>query len=301
MNFISPVQALWISVFVTSVYPVAGKFAVGIISPSLLMISATAAAVLFFAPWLTKNKMWGRYFKKDVFFSFCMIGLFGTALPYLCFFIALKYTTPANAAILNQIEVVYSLILTSIFLRERPSPKQLSGTTFVICGVLLILFANNFSIMWRGDLIILCSVWMFQASHIFAKKLPKNLPPQFISAGRAMFACVWSAPSALVLSNFDFDVLTFNFGWKLFLIVLYMGVVNYAAGNACWYKAIRNMDLSKATGVILCYPAITYIISAFSGFDGFNFKQIAGLILAFFGAYLITNIIKRKKNEISIV
>lgn len=80
-----------------------------------------------------------------------------------------------------------------------------------------------------------------------------------------------------------------------------MGVVNYAAGNACWYKAIRNMDLSKATGVILCYPAITYIISAFSGFDGFNFKQIAGLILAFFGAYLITNIIKRKKNEISIV
>jgi drug/metabolite transporter (DMT)-like permease len=301
MKSVSPVQALWISVFVTAVYPVAGKFAVGVISPSLLMISATAAAVLFFAPQLTKNKLWGRYFKKDVFFSFCMIGLLGTALPYLCFFIALKYTTPANAAILNQIEVVYSLILTSIFLRERPSSKQLFGTALVICGVALILLSGRFSIMWRGDLIILCSVWMFQSSHIFVKKLPKDLPPYFISAGRAIFACAWSVPAAFILAGFDFNVSTFNFGGRLFLIVLYTGVINYAVSNVFWYKAIRNIDLSKATAVILCYPGITYIISAAAGFDVFNFRKIAGLILAFAGAYLVTHIIKRGENEISAV
>jgi len=302
MKSLNPVQALWFSVLITGIYPVAGKFAVGVISPSLLLLCSTALAVLFFAPWLTKNKLWGRYFKKDTFLLFCMMGSFGTALPFLLIFIALVYTTPANAAILNQIEVVYSLILAAIFLGERPTGKQLLGTALVVCGVLIILTGERFSIRWKGDLIVICTVWMFQMSHIFAKKLPADLPPRAISAGRALFAFVFSLPIMFVLKKFSFDVNTFVPGWKLIGILFYMGIINYAIGNAAWYKAIRNMDLSKATAVILCYPVITYGVSVMLGTDTLNFTQAAGLILALGGAYLVTHIIRKgKKNETGVV
>ena len=302
MKSLNPVQALWFAVLVTGVYPVAGKLAAGIISPSLLLLCATAMAVLFFTPWLTKNKLWGRYFHRDTFPLFCMIGLFGTALPFLLMLIALTYTTPANAAILNQVEVIYSLILTAVLLGERPTAKQLLGTALVVSGVLMILLGERFSIRWKGDLIVICTVWMFQLSHIFAKKLPADLQPQFITAGRSMFAFVWSLPIMLVLRKFGFDINTFVPGWKLAGILFYMGIINYAVGNAAWYKAIRNMDLSKATAVILSYPVITYCVSVMLGIDTLNLSQLAGLALALSGAYLVTHIIrKEKKNEISTV
>jgi drug/metabolite transporter (DMT)-like permease len=298
MDKTPPLQALWISVLVTGAYPVAGKFAAGIISPSLLLLCSTAAAVLFWAPWVSKNKMWGAFFRRDTFLPFCMIGLMGTALPFLLIFIALQYTTPANAAILNQTEAVYSLLLTAVFLRERPTPKQLLGTALVIGGVSVILLGGKFSPQWKGDVIVLCTVWMFQISHIFAKKLPENLPPQLLSTGRALFAFVWSLPIALILYRFNFDISAFKPGWPLALLLFYMGVVNYAVGNAFWYKAIRSMDLSKATAVILCYPVVTYLLSALAGMDKFVLGRTAGLALALSGAYLITITIKKgNKNE----
>jgi drug/metabolite transporter (DMT)-like permease len=304
MYNVSPVKALWIAVFVTGLYPVAGKFAVGLISPSLLLIISTFTAVVWYGPWLTKNKLWRRFFDKDTFLPFCMVGFMGTALPFLCIFIALRYTTPANSAILNQAEAVYSLILTAVFLRERPAAKQLLGTALILAGVVIILFNGNFAVRWKGDIIVLCTVWMFQVSHIFAKKLPKDLEPRLISAGRALFACVFSVPIAVVLSFFSPDVWVFAPDAKTWGLLFYMGFINYAFGNAMWYTAIRNMDLSKATAVVLCYPVVTYLVSVLTGLDVLDIRQTAGLTLALSGAYLVTHIIKKgrkERNEISVI
>jgi len=289
---LSPVRALWASLFITALYPIAGKLAVGGVSPSLLLLFGTAIAVLFYLPMVTKQKLWPLFFRKDILASFAVIGLFGTALPFLLIFIALKYTTPSNSAILNQVEVIYSLILTWIFLGERPTGKQLAGTALVVSGVVLILLNESFTIRWKGDLIVIFTVWMFQVSHIFVKKLPQGLSTQFMAFGRAVFGFLWSIPLALLL-YYHGEQFVCVINWKTVCIILYLGLLNYATGNSLWYTAIRNMDLSKATAVILSYPVFTYIFSVMLGLDKIHLYQTLGLALALSGAYLVTNIIKK--------
>ncbi len=298
---IAPLQALWASLFVTAIYPIVGKFATGYVSPSLILLFGTLITVLYYTPWLTRNNMWRRFLDKKVFKNLLVVGLFGTALPFLLILIALNYTTPGNAAILNQVEVVYSLILTAIFLKERPTAMQIFGTLMVVTGVALILFSEGFSVHLKGDLIVIATVWMFQVSHIAAKKLPADLQPNFISAGRALFGFFWTIPLTAVLVFFI--PMKFSFSWPTLGIIFYMGLINYGIGNALWYRAIRNMDLSKATAVILSYPVLTYIFSVIAGLDKINMMQITGLILALMGAYTVTSIIKKgnKKNEISAI
>ncbi len=290
----TPVQSLWFSLFITAFYPVVGKYAVGVLSPIALLLCGTFIAVLFFARWLTKEKLWGRFFKKDVFAKFAVVGLFGTALPYILILLALRYTTPTNSAILNQTEAIYSLILAAIFLHEKPTAKQLFGTGLIICGVVLTLFNDNFAVRWKGDLIVLGTVWMFQISHIAAKKLPADLTPAFLTAGRSLFSFFWCLPLWLLLYLFGADT-GMTFSYKSVTVLIYFGAINYVLGNLTWYKAIRNMDLSKATAVILSYPAFTYLISVFSGYDKFGFYQTAGLILALSGAYMVTSVIRKAK------
>ena len=81
---------------------------------------------------------------------------------------------------------------------------------------------------------------------------------------------------------------------KSFLIILYLGAIFNTFGNMFWYRAIRNMDLAKATAVILSYPVFTYMISVALGMEKIAAWQIAGLCFALSGAYLLTRVIRGK-------
>lgn len=284
---LSPVQALWLALFITAGSPIAGKFSVGYMSPSFILLAGTLTTLVLYAPWLTKHKMWGRLLDKDIRFRLSVMGLFGTALPFMLLLLALRWTTPSNSAILNQAESVYSLIFAFLFLRERPSLKQIAGTVMVVAGAVLILAVNGYTPMWKGDLIVIGTVWMFQVSHIAAKKLPADISVDFITAARGFYGFLWSAVLALAALPLGMEI-SFKPSAVSAAALFYIAVFVYTLRNKFWYQAIRNMPLAKATAVILSYPVFTYILSVATGFDKIQLYQAAGLALALGGAYMVT-------------
>ncbi|MBO4674680.1 MAG: EamA family transporter, partial [Elusimicrobiaceae bacterium] len=104
----SPLTAAWICWAIVGLSPIMGKYAVGIVSPALLVFLATCIGVLYFTPWITTNHKWGELLNVKMWGKFLFIGTFGTALPFTISLIALHYTTPGNAAILQQSELLYS-------------------------------------------------------------------------------------------------------------------------------------------------------------------------------------------------
>lgn len=284
---LSPVQALWLALFITAGSPIAGKFSVGYMSPSFILLAGTLTTLALYAPWLTKHKMWGRLVDKDIRFRLSVMGLFGTALPFMLLLLALRWTTPSNSAILNQAESVYSLIFAFLFLRERPSLKQIAGTVMVVAGAVLILAVNGYTPMWKGDLIVIGTVWMFQVSHIAAKKLPADISVDFITAARGFYGFLWSAILALAALPLGMEI-SFKPSAVSVAALFYIAVFVYTLRNKFWYQAIRNMPLAKATAVILSYPVFTYILSVATGFDKIQLYQAAGLALALGGAYMVT-------------
>ena len=284
---LSPVQALWLALFITAGSPIAGKFSVGYMSPSFILLAGTLTTLALYAPWLTKHKMWGRLVDKDIRFRLSVMGLFGTALPFMLLLLALRWTTPSNSAILNQAESVYSLIFAFLFLRERPSLKQIAGTVMVVAGAVLILAVNGYTPMWKGDLSVIGTVWMFQVSHIAAKKLPQDISVDFITAARGFYGFLWSAVLALAALPLGMEI-SFKPSAVSVAALFYIAVFVYTLRNKFWYQAIRNMPLAKATAVILSYPVFTYILSVATGFDKIQLYQAAGLALALGGAYMVT-------------
>ena len=138
-------------------------------------------------------------------------------------------------------------------------------------------------------------LWMYQISHIFAKKLPADLGPQTIAAARALYAMPALGLLCLCLAAFQGPLL---FNWDsstLWMVLLASALVNYFLGNCFWYQAIRNMDLSKATAIILSYPVMTYILSVLFGQDRITFYKVLGMILAVSGAYIVTLLAKGAK------
>ena len=293
---IAPVFAVWIAWFATAANLVISKVAVPYVTSALFILLACITAALCFTPYLIKTGEWKLLLGRKVWPQCLAIGTFGTALPMTIFMIALNYTTPVNGSILNQFEIIYSLILSAILLKERPTMGQIGGSLLILLGVGLLLWQAGTTVQLKGDLMIIGCLWMFQLSHIFAKKLPAHMPPQLIAAARALFAIPALAVLVACLAIFQ-GPLQFESNATLWSMLVLCAVVNYFLGNTFWYQAIRHMDLSKATAIILSYPVMTFVLSVLLGQDKITAYKILGMILAIGGAYIVTGMVKQGERK----
>ena len=289
----NPLLAVWLCWAIIGFSPIAGRYAVGVISPVLLVFLATIAAAAFFAPWLTKNKKWKDVFAKETRMKFLFIGTFGTALPFSVLLWALHYTTPANAAILQQSELLYSLLFAAVFLREIPTKQQLAGSALILSGVILILLKEQYSIRWTGDLLVVGCTWMLQAASCVAKKLPKRLDHRTIAAARNIYALPALGILLAVLALQGEITLKPNL--QSAGVLLYTGIFKYGWAMILWYQAIRALDLGKVTAIYLSYPVLSFILSLLLGFEKPLPYQFVGLGLTLAGAYWMSIIVKKQQ------
>lgn len=296
MFHIAPVFAVWIAWFATAANLVISKAAVPYVTSALFILLACAAASVCFLPYLHKTGGWKILLDKKVWPLCLAMGTFGTALPMTIFMIALNYTTPVNGAILNQFEIIYSLILSAILLKERPTMAQIGGSLLILLGVGLLLWQAGTTVQLKGDLMIIGCLWMFQLSHIFAKKLPAQMEPQLIAAARALFAMPALLVLVIYLAIFQ-GPLQFQSNATLWSTLVLCAVVNYFLGNTFWYQAIRHMDLSKATAIILSYPVMTFVLAVLLGQDKITTVKVLGMILAIGGAYIVTGMVKQGETK----
>jgi len=160
---------------------------------------------------------------------------------------------------------------------------------------MLIAFKERFTIRWTGDLIVLAVPLSYQVSHLFSKKLPKDLSHVFVASARTLFAALGILP-VFALSSVT-PVASFAPSFELLWIILVWGVALTALNNILWYKAILNMDLSKATAIVLSYPVLTALLSAALGIEKIQAYQVIGLGLALAGAYWVTLLVRQQKKE----
>ena len=288
-----PLLAAWICWAIVGASPIAGKYAVGVISPALLVFFGTLIGVFYFTPWVTKNHKWGELFDKKNIWKFLFIGSFGTSFFFTICLIALHYTTPANAAIFQQSELLYSLLFASLFLREYPSKEQISGSALILLGVMIILVKERYTPHLTGDLLILGSTWMLQAGSAMAKKLPKHLDYRVIGMARNLFALPTLVIILAVMHAMG-QPLTLKPNLQMFAVLGYTGVFKYGLAMVVWYKAIRALDLSKVTAIYLSYPVLSLVLSVLLGFDHPTRYQLLGLVISCAGAYWISLTVKKE-------
>ncbi|WP_428075437.1 DMT family transporter [Candidatus Avelusimicrobium aviculae] len=288
----NPLAATWLCWAIIGLSPIAGKYAVGVISPVLLVFLGTLIGVLYFTPWITKNHKWGELLAKETRWKFLFIGTFGTALPFTISLLALHYTTPGNAAILQQSELLYSLLFAALFLKEYPTKSQLAGSALIVLGVAFILIKEHYTPRWTGDLLIVGSTWMLQAGSTLAKKLPAHLDYRLIGMARNLYAIPALLIIVAVLAWCDTLVLKPNL--QMFSVLTYTGVLKYGLAMVLWYKAIRMLDLSRVTAIYLSYPVLSLIGSVLLGLERVTPYQILGLLLTLSGAYWVSFLVKKQ-------
>jgi drug/metabolite transporter (DMT)-like permease len=275
-----PFVALVVDWVLTALWPLVGASGLRYYSGIVFMWAGLVIGLASMSPWLFARGRWKRMLSRDAAPSLLAMG-FLSGLSSTIYILALNYTTPVNAVILAQIEVLYSVLLSAYFLDERLTLKQSLASVLVVAGTALIVLHDLRSPRWRGDLMILVTPWMYQVSHIFSKKLPRDLDAWTLSGGRVLYGLLAMSPL------FIWSLLRGGaWSWEpaALRILTVQGLLMSSANFVLWYVAIRGMPLSKATTMLLSYPALTLVFSWGLGREQIRAVQIAGLACTFAGA-----------------
>lgn len=161
-------------------------------------------------------------------------------LTTILFMMANKMTTAANAIVLQYTSPVFIILLSAIFLREKPKKRDLMAVFGTLLGVSLFFLDQMKSGNMLGNFIAILSGLAF-ACVFFSNKLPGAHPMDATFLGSAM--------SFFLLPFVFADKQVFNTGWTPWLVILFMGVVQLGLGYIFFSIGIQHT--SATTGSIL--------------------------------------------------
>jgi drug/metabolite transporter (DMT)-like permease len=283
---VSPFIFLLGAWLVNSVWPLIGQDGVRLFSVPLFCFAGTAVGALALSPWLLRGGRWRRALDPGLARPLLVMAICNSAAS-LIYLKALLYTSPANASVMAQSEVLYSALLSAWLLKERIGSGQALASLLVLAGTGLIMAQDLGSPRWKGDLMILLTPWIYQVSHVCAKRLPRDLDPILLSGTRLGYGLLVLAPLAVWSLAHGGNWTWSREGCRLLLA---QGIVMNALSLVCWYGAILRMDLAKATAFLLSYPALTMLFSWAWGRERISGPQLAGLAVTMAGAGWLTRI-----------
>lgn len=192
-----------------------------------------------------------------------LMGLFGTTLAYLAYSFGARMSTAINAALITRSEVLFSFFLSWVFLGERITKRLLSYSTVILLGLTMVILHGRSFELYLGDFLLLLVPLFWQLGHVIAKKL--SYGPITIAALRNTFGFLLLLPLAVAT------------GLELSPLVIAEGLI-IALGQLIWYKAIKLINLSKATAIITPAPAVAIAMGVMMG-EEFTIYHFLGFLL----------------------
>ncbi|NTW48626.1 MAG: DMT family transporter [Chlorobiales bacterium] len=260
--------------------------------PFVLLLMRTSGAALFFAIlFLSNGGFKGR--RKPVGSEWVKLGMLafvGVAFNQFLFLLGLKFTTPANSAVLYTLTPMIVLLI-SVFLMqlERLSVQKVGGIVVAMVGASIVLFAQkqgSYGLenkLMLGNLITLVAVisWSFYLA--YAKVLlPQYDSVQITSVIMMMGALIFFPVGIWFLPGFDWHQISTT-GW---ISYIYITFFSSALSYLLLTFALNKIDSSQVSIFMNAQPIIAAIFSALAYGEVLTANLIIGGLVTIAGIFL---------------
>lgn len=217
-----------------------------------------------------------RLTKAELPYTIAMI-LLDTAAP-ICLLVGLQSTTAANAALLNNFEIVATAIIALMVFKEKISPRLWLGIVFVTLSCAVLSFEDLTSLQFsHGSLFILLAGLCWGFENNCTRKISSKDPLQIVLL-KGVFSGLGSIIIGLVIGE-RVTVL-----WSVFA-VLAVGFVAYGLSIFFYVYAQRILGAARTSAYYAIAPFIGTLLSLIIFRDVPPYTYFIGLALMAIGAW----------------
>lgn len=233
----------------------------------LLAHRFTAATAGLFFFYLFRRKGWPVIERKSIF-HLLTLSLFYPLLLFSMQTIGLQFTTASEAGILSATAPIFTVILASIFLKEKSSFWQIIFVLLSVGGVVYIMYRNGLgeisSETLKGDFFILLSVVSMAIYFVLGRKATQQINAMDITFFMTVTACIIFNLMA-VIAHLKLDTLPLYFAAfnnsEFLWTILYLGILSSFLTSFLTNSALSVIPASQVS----IFNNLSPVIAVFSG------------------------------------
>jgi drug/metabolite transporter (DMT)-like permease len=209
------------------------------------------------------------------------MSMAGTVMTSLTLTYGLTRISAVAGVLLLQTEPIYSILLAPIFVKERPSTRQLIATATILLGIGSVFGAGGaFRPLWAAALVFITPLF-WQTSHVLGLRVMPPLSPFTITGGRFIYAAV--VLSALLLATRPEALLQLADARAL-AVTMATGFFVYFLSALTWYGAINRLSLAWTTALVVpAVPLLSIALSVLFLGERATVREVIGVLIAITG------------------
>ena len=210
-----------------------------------------------------------------------MVAMAGTVMTSLTLTYGLTRIGAVAGVLLLQTEPVYSLILSTIFVGERPSARQMIATATILVGIGSV-FAGGGSLspLWASAIIFTTPLF-WQASHVMGLKLMPPLTPTSMTGGRFLYASIVLTAMLLIFRR---DSIVQLADPTTLGVIVVTGFFVYFLSGLTWYGAINRLSLAWTTALVIPgIPILSILFAVIFLGERATTREVVGILISVSG------------------
>lgn len=200
-------------------------------------------------------------------------------------FVGLKYSTPSSAAVVLQLGMPATLILSMIFLGERVRWRRGLGILLTFAGVLTVMWDPHGVVLSTGLMLVALSTLMAAVGVILTKQIEGMRPITFQAwVGLISFGPLAAASAVLEPGQVD---LAMSAGWPFWAALAFSAIVVSVGAHTVYVTMLQKYEANLISALILVTPLETIALGVLVLHDPFGPRHLIGSALALAGVLII--------------
>lgn len=285
------------AVVIWSINVIVTKLAVGVISAVSISFYRWVLAFLILTPFLVRSIWQQRQAIMPFLPKVAVLGLFGMVMYQGLSYQAAYTTSATNIGILNAMIPLFTIVIASLLLKEKPTHYAIIGGIISLIGIAILIGKGNPLNMLQGgfyqqglhqgDLLMLVAVLCYAAYGVLTRlwQIPLDLLTNiYLQIG---FGALFHIPLMLYQG---FSPINLQNVW----LIVYAGTLPSLVAPLVWVKSIQLIGPSRTSIFINLTPMIAACIAVFYLHEDWHSYHSVGGLLILLGVILA----QFKKNEL---
>ena len=210
-----------------------------------------------------------------------LVGLCMGCGTFALVFFALETASPSAVAIVSQLGVPITAVLSWFLLGERLDARRITGTAMTLAGVVLVMWNPDGLHMSAGLLFVVASAVIGSFGAVLMKQIEGVKPLQF----QAWVGLSSVIPTLAYTLSFETGHATVALAnpWALGAAVLFSGLVVSVLAHTLYYTLIQRYEASLVSPLTLMTPIFTIALGVVITGDVVDLRMALGAVLALIG------------------
>lgn len=200
-------------------------------------------------------------------------------------FIGLKTATPSAAAVVSQVGVPITTLLSVLMLGEKIRWRRALGIALTLAGALAVMWDPRGFVLSTGLMFVVAAAFAGSLGAVMMKQMEGVKPLQF----QAWVGMSSVLPLALLSAIFEPGQVQagLDAGWQFWAAAIYSGLVVSVGAHTLYYGLIQRYEANLISPLTLMTPLATIALGVALLGDPFGPRMALGTAIALVGVLII--------------